>query len=141
MDTYGLLLDTTAAPYPEFDSPMEARIWCALREVRPGVLPDEYLTPQFGVVANGRQYYLDFACHAFLPEVKVGIEIDGWETHSSPMDIARDRRRQRDLERDGWQIIRYGGSEVYHSAENCAEDILWFIVKAAEQAYQRPAAA
>jgi len=40
-----------------------------------------------------------------LPDRKIGIELDGFATHSSTADIAKDRQRQRAIEAEGWRII------------------------------------
>lgn len=83
----------------------DAHTWLALPELK-GLVP-EYRTAGFRI---------DFA----LPELKIGIELDGFASHSSTKDIVRDRQRQRALEAAGWYIIRFGGSEVHHDAERCA---------------------
>jgi restriction endonuclease-like protein len=63
---------------------------------------------------------LDFA----LPGLKMAIELDGHATHSSPDQIAADRRRQRALEDAGWKVRRYGGKEVMQDAQACVRDAL-----------------
>jgi very-short-patch-repair endonuclease len=63
---------------------------------------------------------LDFA----LPDRKLGIELDGWSTHSSPEQIADDRLRKRVLEDAGWKIRYYGGQEVKQDALGCVRDAL-----------------
>lgn len=72
------------------------------------------LIPQYPV---GR-YRLDFA----LPGRKIGIELDGFASHSSTRDIENDRRRQRELEALGWRVIRFGGREVHNDAAACARE-------------------
>jgi very-short-patch-repair endonuclease len=101
-------------------SPVERMFWDACQEIRPDLAARGILVRQWRVRAEGRTFYLDFA----VPSVRAGIEIDGHATHSSPAAIARDRQRQRILERAGWRIIRFGGSEVYHDARLCAEEAI-----------------
>jgi len=95
----------------EFDSPIEAEFWQEYWRNQPPVLKG--LVPQYSF--NDGQYFIDFA----LPSFRIGIELDGHATHSSPQAIARDRKRQRDLESAGWRIIRFGGSEVTKDARGC----------------------
>ena len=57
-------------------------------------------------------YIADFAC----PEVKLVIEVDG-ETHGSPDQLARDLRRTRFMESQGWQVIRCYNVEVYRNLD------------------------
>lgn len=77
-------------------------------------------TGQYDIVPQYRlsPYRLDFA----FPQVRVGIELDGHATHSSPDAIAHDRKRQRYIESQGWQVIRFGGKEVFTDAIACAEE-------------------
>src|SRR4051794_29512603 len=84
-------------------SPIEIKFWKAYNAAKPTGLRG--LVRQYPV---GR-YRLDFA----LPRHKIGIELDGHTTHSSPSAIAADRKRQRALEEWGWYIIRFGGAEVH----------------------------
>jgi very-short-patch-repair endonuclease len=39
-----------------------------------------------------------------------------WTWHSSPEAFTRDRARQRELELDGWRIVRLIGSEITKDA-------------------------
>lgn len=90
-------------------SPIEKQFWAAHQRLQ---LPElDGLVPQHVTGA----YRIDFA----LPDRMIGIELDGFESHSSTADIARDRSRQRELELSGWRIIRFGGSEVHHDADEC----------------------
>lgn len=94
---------------PRSASPIEQQFWAAHQQL---ALPElSGLVPQHPA---GR-YRIDFA----LPGRRIGIELDGFASHSSTKAIASDRQRQRDLERAGWRIIRFGGSEVYHDAAEC----------------------
>jgi very-short-patch-repair endonuclease len=52
----------------------------------------------------------------------VGIELDGYKTHSSTTAIAEDRRRQRWFEANGWYIIRFGGLEVFQDVDSCVRE-------------------
>lgn len=61
--------------------------------------------PQFEIEFQHpvKQYFLDFA---HLP-TKTAIELDGMKGHSTPADIEKDRRRQREIEAEGWRFIRF----------------------------------
>ena len=96
-------------PLPATASPIEILFWDAHRKLR---LPElSGLVPQYPV----NRYRLDFA----LPDLKTGIELDGFASHSSTTDIANDRKRQRALETRGYRIVRFGGQEVHQDAEAC----------------------
>lgn len=96
-------------PTTLLQSPIEDSFWRAHQKLK--------LHPLIGMVRQYKvgQYRLDFA----IPKQMIGIELDGYRTHSSTTAIAADRRRQRDLEALGWYIIRFGGQEVFIDAEDC----------------------
>jgi hypothetical protein len=48
------------------------------------------------------------------PEVGIGIEVDGYEFHSTALDFVRDRQRQNDLIACGWQILRFTYEDSKH---------------------------
>lgn len=97
---------------PEFDSPIEEKFWRAWEKVVADELFQIVLTYQCTI----GKYRVDFACEY----AKVAIELDGHATHSSPDAIAYDRKRQREIESEGWRVIRFGGKEVYADAYKCA---------------------
>lgn len=78
------------------------------------------LKPQYDVLDG--KYRVDFA----FPELKVAVELDGFESHSSTEDIASDRRRQREIEREGWRFIRFGGKEIHQNVTACVEETVEF---------------
>ena len=97
--------------FPNFDSPIEEAFWKARFEVAPQELRG--LKPQHAVF-DGR-YRIDFA----LPDRKIGIELDGYAWHSDRDTFTKDRARQRELEADGWRIIRVSGSEINKDPAGC----------------------
>lgn len=100
-------------------SPIEKSFWNAHQKLALRELAG--LVPQHPV---GR-FFLDFA----LPGLKIGIELDGFATHSSTADIARDRQRQRAIEAAGWRIIRFGGAEVHRDAAACVQQAAALLAK------------
>jgi very-short-patch-repair endonuclease len=97
--------------FPALESPIEEAFWKAYREKTPQELNG--LKPQHAVL-NGK-YRLDFA----LPTKKIGIELDGYAWHSDRETFTKDRARQRELELDGWRLIRFSGSEINADADDC----------------------
>lgn len=90
-------------------SPIEKPFWEA--HLALALPPLVGLVPQYPI---GR-YFADFA----LPDQKISIELDGFETHHSTTDITNDRKRQREIEALGWRVIRFGGQEVHQDAGEC----------------------
>ena len=58
---------------------------------------------QHKVVVSGRTYYLDLA----YTEVKLDIEVDGFEFHRGRAVFDADRVRQNDLVAAGWTVLRF----------------------------------
>jgi very-short-patch-repair endonuclease len=64
-------------------------------------------------------YYLDFG----FPDIKLAIECDGRDFHSTPTQIRNDLRRQGELEQLGWCVLRFTGSQINTSPRSCAQAI------------------
>ncbi len=76
------------------------------------------LLPQYPI----GPFYADFAHPNAAPGDETGgvvIEIDGAAYHSSPDQRARDAYRQEYIESQGWVVIRFSGTEVYHYPVRC----------------------
>jgi tetratricopeptide (TPR) repeat protein len=71
------------------------------------------LWPQYP--ASG--YFIDFA----IVDKKIAIEIDGHDYHKTIEQRTHDSKRDRDLDLDGWRILRFTGSEIRRDAEGCAK--------------------
>jgi hypothetical protein len=49
---------------------------------------------------------------AAYPELKLAIEVDGYEAHSSPEQFQRDRTRQNELVALGWTVLRFTRHDI-----------------------------
>lgn len=100
------------------------------------VRPDGLLEPRmarllrgFGLPAAAFQYEvwvdgrfvarIDFA----YPEIRLAIEVDGYEAHASPAAFQADRDRQNELTRLGWTILRFTWVDVVRRPEWVAAQI------------------
>ena len=97
---------------PAFDSPVERQFWDAHATAG---RPIAHLTTQHPVSANGKNYRLDFA----IPPKKLAIEVDGLAFHNGQASFIKDRNRQRDLEMEGWRVLRFAAKEVMNDAAAC----------------------
>lgn len=68
---------------------------------------------------GGGSYRIDFA----IPDMMLGIELDGYDYHSSKEQFTKDRQRQRELEGLGWRIMRFSGSEVHKDVARCVAEV------------------
>lgn len=94
-------------PHLEFGSKLEILFWKAWNEKESG-LP---LTVQYQIGV----YRVDFA---YLP-TRTAIEIDGRAYHSTQKQLSDDRQRQAEIERKGWNFLRYSEHELVFGTEQC----------------------
>jgi very-short-patch-repair endonuclease len=97
------------------DSVLESRM---MRLCRAHDLP----LPRFQyVIRHGKAFVakVDFA----YPEIKLAIELDGYEKHSSFDAFQHDRTRQNDLVELGWTVLRFTWNDVVDRPEKVATRI------------------
>jgi very-short-patch-repair endonuclease len=76
------------------------------------------IVPQTELNIQGKKYILDFGVivtNLYNPdskELKIAIECDGHEYHSTKESIRNDNFRMRQIATEGWQFMRYSGSEI-----------------------------
>ncbi|HWQ18285.1 MAG TPA: DUF559 domain-containing protein [Methanotrichaceae archaeon] len=104
-----------------FRSPIEEKFFFAARER----IPD--LIPQFVTSTSNRDYSLDFAKiitdkKTGRKVLKVAIELDGYDYHSSKEQRNHDSQRDRQLMAEGWQVIHFTGSQVNKNVNRCVEE-------------------
>lgn len=108
-----------------FGSPVEEQFWRAFAETARIGFDNDVATQLRGLIPQcpvGR-YRIDFG----IPDAKFGIEIDGLAYHNGQESFMKDRKRQRELEAEGWRIVRFAAKEVMEDARAC-------VLEAAEQA-------
>jgi very-short-patch-repair endonuclease len=94
-----------------------------LREVAKSVRRGEMrhaIQSQFPVKAGSQEYSIDFA----MPDIKLGIEVDGALFHSTDDQKASDRRRDSRLAQQGWTILRFTDKEVENKTHQVIETII-----------------
>jgi very-short-patch-repair endonuclease len=125
---YDSLLHDYRRRHPHFDSPIEEAFWEAWHERN--MQSRFILVPQHPI----GKYRVDFA---HIPTM-TAIELDGHTTHSSPDAIAKDRKRQREIEEQGWHVIRFGGKEVHSDATACAIEALRYLASEEQRNRKTP---
>jgi very-short-patch-repair endonuclease len=90
----------------------EAKLWNALRELRPS---GYHFRPQ---VPIGR-YYADFCCHKHV----LIIEVDG-DTHSSEQAIVHDTIRDAFLRGEGYRVLRVTNLDVMRNIDGVLTEVL-----------------
>ena len=104
LGTLRSLVDARGTRSTQTESALEVRLVQILR--RSGLpLPQKQYRVLEGSRVIGR---FDFA----YPEAKVVIEVDGYRWHSGNQAWQRDRRRNNDLNRLGWTILRFTAEDL-----------------------------
>jgi hypothetical protein len=88
----------STAGYEPGDSDLEVRF---ARAIVAGGLPEP--VQQHRVIAGTRRCRIDLA----YPELRLAIEIDGWEHHRTRSAFDDDRARANDLVVAGWNVLRF----------------------------------
>lgn len=93
--------------------------------------------------AHVGEYRVDFLLTAQFADAQhriheferpVIIEADGFEFHDKTREQSiRDRKRDRDLQAQGFSVFRYAGSEIWANPFRCAEEVLLFVIKGVER--------
>jgi very-short-patch-repair endonuclease len=81
-------------------------------------------------------YRADFLITAIISGVRVRtiVECDGHEFHERTKEQAtRDKRRDRALQKAGYSVLRFSGSEIWANSFACAEQVMEFLKSKAER--------
>jgi very-short-patch-repair endonuclease len=70
-------------------------------------------------------YRVDLA----ILEKRVAIELDGHEFHKSREHRTRDAKRERYLQKQGWQVVRFTGTEIHNDVLQCIQEAIEIIGK------------
>lgn len=82
---------------------------------------DYKLIPQYKV----GKYRCDFVVEGY----NILVECDGYDNHKTKEQLTHDCQRDRYLAGEGYTVLRFSGSEINSNPDECAKDILKFIVK------------
>jgi hypothetical protein len=108
-----LLDERTDAPRPA--GVLEARMAALLRaHGLPRAVPEYHVSARGAFIGR-----VDFG----YPELKLAIEVDGFEPHTALEVFRSDRARQNDLVANGWTVLRYVWRDVNAMAWHVAWEI------------------
>lgn len=91
-----------------FDSPLE-QIFYELAFLDLHIYPQHKVGP----------YRLDFA----IPDKRIAIEIDGHDYHKTKYQRTHDAQRDRWLFGQGWNVLRFTGTEIHSDVEKCVSEV------------------
>ena len=92
-------------------SPIEISFWNTAKPLIPELQREAWID---------KKYRVDF----LLPSKNVVIELYGYEYHNTKYKITKDAERERYLQRKGYQVIRFTGSEIYKDAQKCVNEVI-----------------
>lgn len=79
------------------------------------------INSQEKVCINERDYRIDYAI--FGDNIKIAVELDGFEFHGSRQAFSYDRLRQNDLQGAGWKILRFSYDSIRNDVLRCVEQL------------------
>lgn len=77
-------------------------------------------------------YIADFVFNSCIQDIMIVVEIDGHEFHRTKEQRFNDYRRERFLQKEGYIVVRFTGSEVFVDSEYCLIQIEEIINKAVD---------
>lgn len=140
-DTMAEALDSYLEFISKCQSPIEkmlgAEIYRALTIARcPNIEIRNILNvyPQREIVCGSDTYRVDFCFEYLLPTpYKLVVECDGHEFHEKTKEqAAKDKKRDRQLIQNGYNIVHFTGSEIYKSPPKCVNEIWELFLKQKE---------
>jgi hypothetical protein len=109
-------------------SPVEAVFLAEWRYLH---VDDRYrltLLPHQEVEVDGHKYTIDFAIHG--KGVRIAIEVDGHLFHEkTKVQATKDRRRERAIQKVGYFVVRFTGSEVISNSRKCVQEVLEIVAR------------
>lgn len=113
--TFSYLSDFLTYEERKFDSPVEELFAVVFYIIEHDMDCGYWLDSQSIIDANNHKYRADFEVLEYGGETKILIEIDGHNFHEKTKEqVAKDKDREYDLKFEGYDVIRYSGSQVYN---------------------------
>lgn len=91
-------------------TPIEQMYWDAAKAKIPSLKPQEWIG----------SFRVDF----LILDKACVIELDGHEYHKTKEQRTKDAHRERYLEKNGYQVIRFTGSEIFKNVEQCVKETI-----------------
>lgn len=96
------------------------------------------LYPQKDILIKDKKYYrVDFLIlmkdlrNWDEPEIKENmliVELDSFLWHgSNPEQFTREKERERELRKEGYNVIRFSGREIWRDVEKCVDETIQYI--------------
>ncbi len=115
------------------ESPIEEMLYEEMEKIKQSDLLKKGIIyfdviPQARVKINGNNYRLDFlvdACCENSGRILLVVECDGHEFHErTKAQVKNDNKRQRNLQSNGYIVVRFSGSEIYEDPKYCCNQLI-----------------
>lgn len=132
------LIDKIYGWQDELESPIEAILRVALEKKLLEYNLIWYIESQTEIECkNGNVYRADFTIwydeivnREMEEDFALVIECDGHEFHQkTKKQVEKDNKREYDLKMNGWEILRFSGSEIYNNPMECADKIIKYVIE------------
>ena len=131
LDYYANMINTSLI---NCESPIEQLLSLELNDLRygfndwnPFIDISSITSNQEIICKNGKKYRLDFyfiVDYKNQETIRFDIECDGYNFHQKTKEqVEYDNQRQRDLQNEGFEIIRFSGSEIWKDVQKCVDEI------------------
>ena len=88
------------------------------------------------ILTNNHKYFVDFyiVSESINGYQDVVVECDGHEFHQKTKEqIVRDNEREYEIKKAGFDVLRFSGSQIYHTPFKCANDVFDYLVSKHER--------
>lgn len=134
--------------FNECESPIEQLMAMNLGELElyfRGNIETIAVIPQEEITIGENKYRVDFLFElSFFYSDKykkfllLVIECDGYDFHQKTKEqVAKDYKRDRNLQANGYEILRFSGSEIFNNRENSKIEIKNFILRKYKEFYSK----
>jgi len=98
-----------------------------------GDLKDYFIIPQYKIGNYRVDFFICLDNSDIDPyedkENCLIIELDSYLWHGSdPEQFAKEKERERELQKEGWNIMRFSGREIYRDVDKCVQEIIGHIL-------------
>ena len=86
--------------------------------------------PQYAISPQHQigKFRVDFFVQSLSPHATVIVECDGHDYHEkTKAQASNDKRRDRELKMQGYDVLRYTGSDIWRDPRRCADEVWKFI--------------
>lgn len=100
----------------------------------------EEICSQYTIIWEDKKYNVDFVLdfsrknkngeyiYPFIKKLKYAIELDGFDYHSSKQQMNYDYERENNLKIQGYNVIRFTGSQLYTNPYKCIYNLIKIII-------------